>query len=175
MNMNQEIADALHQSMKNYCLPRYEQIPDIGLYLEQVTKYISGCTEPLGLGPLTGSMVSNYVKQGIIQRPCKKQYHRDLIAQLIFIALAKSILSLDDLQKFLRLQQRTVPLGTAYDYFCQELQSALQALCGWEDLPGCLGEEHTILHTIVITVAHKIYLQKYIAAAAEPSADRDVS
>ena len=42
-----------------HILPNYDQIPDVGLYLEQVTKYLNAYLEPLGCAPLTGSMISN--------------------------------------------------------------------------------------------------------------------
>ena len=42
-----------------FTLPDYDQIPNVGLYLEQVTKYLNEYLEPLGCTPLTGSMISN--------------------------------------------------------------------------------------------------------------------
>ncbi len=168
--MKEETFDALRKSMQDFHLPRYEQIPSIGLYLEQVTKFISEYTEPLGEGTLTGSMVSNYVKKGIINSPVKKQYSRDQLAHLMFIALAKSILSLDDLQKFIRIQQRSYSVGIAYDYFCQELETALGFVFDPSGDPPRVkhagGDEKTILRNIVITIAHKIYLEKYISAVS---------
>ena len=168
MHMKEETLLALKASVQGYRLPRFDQIPDIGLYLEQLTKYISEYTEPLGLGPMTGSMVSNYVKQGIIDRPVKKQYCRDQIAHLIFIALAKSVLSLDDLQKFICLQQRTYAVSTAYNFFCQEMDAGLHIVFDSQGdtikIPPSSGDEKTILRNIVIAIAHKIYLEKYIAA-----------
>ena len=169
--MKQETVEALRSSMQDFILPRYEQIPDIGLYLEQVTKYISEYAEALGQPPLTGSMVSNYVKKGIIHSPSKKQYGRDQIAHLMFITLAKSILSLDDLQKFILLQQRTYAVGIAYDYFCRELEAALHFVFDPGEEPVRVspanGDEKTILRNIVVTIAHKIYLEKYISAVTE--------
>ena len=169
--MKQETVEALRLSMQEFSLPRYDQIPDIGLYLEQVTKYISEFASQLSQPPLTGSMVSNYVKKGIISSPSKKQYGRDQIAHLMFITLAKSILSLDDLQKFILLQQKTYAVGIAYDYFCRELEAALHYVFDpvgeTVKVPISNGDEKTILRNIVITIAHKIYLQKYISAVTE--------
>ena len=169
--MKQETVEALRSSIQDFSLPRYEQIPDIGLYLEQVTKYISEYAEALSQPPLTGSMVSNYVKKGIIGSPVKKQYGRDQIAHLMFITLAKSILSLDDLQKVILLQQQTYAVSEAYDYFCRELEAALHFVFepSGETLrvPPSSGDEKTILRNIVITIAHKIYLEKYISAVTE--------
>lgn len=53
-------------------LPRYAQIPEVGLYLEQVVRYINARLAPLGEPELTGSMVSNYVKQKLVPAPQKK-------------------------------------------------------------------------------------------------------
>ena len=72
--------------VKDFYLPTYEQIPDMGLYLEQTVKYVNNCFENFPEMQLTASMVSNYVKKGLISNPVKKLYYREQIAHLIFIA-----------------------------------------------------------------------------------------
>ena len=159
----------------DFHLPRYHEIPNVGLYLEQVTKYIGEYLAPLGQCPITGSMISNYVKKGIVAGPGKKQYDRDLIAHLLFIALAKNVLSLDDLQKYIELQQRTYAVGVAYDYFCEEFEATLGFVFRPSEDPVSIrpmnSDEKTILRSIVITIAHKIYLEKYIAAVSQEPAE----
>ena len=54
------------ENIEGFRLPRYEQIPNVGLYLEQVVRYVNAHLAPLGESELTSSMVSNYVKQGLI-------------------------------------------------------------------------------------------------------------
>ena len=83
--MREETKQALSQTYRDFRLPLYREIPDVGLYLEQVTKFIGEALGPLGCEVLTGSMVSNYVKKGLIRSPEKKQYRRDQIAQLMFM------------------------------------------------------------------------------------------
>jgi len=107
----------ISQSIQDFHLPRYNQIPNVGLYLDQVTKYICEYLAPLQENAITGSMISNYVKKGLVANPVKKQYGRDHIAYLFFIAIAKSVLSLDALTGFIKLQQQTYTLPEAYDYF----------------------------------------------------------
>ena len=82
-------------------LPAYDQIPNVGLYLEQVTKFLNEYLEPLGCPPLTGSMISNYVKKGLLRNPVKKQYDREHIAVLLIIAVVKTVLSLEEVQQLL--------------------------------------------------------------------------
>ena len=105
--MKQETKQQISNSVADFRLPRYNEIPNVGLYLEQATKYVCEYLEPLGEYTLTPSMISNYVKKGLIANPVKKQYGRDHIAYLFFIAMAKSVLSLDALTGFIKLQQQT--------------------------------------------------------------------
>ena len=90
--MDQAISERMDAQLPVIRLPRYRDIPDVGLYLEQVTRYVSDSLEPLGQGELTGSMVSNYVKKGILASPVRKQYGREQIAHLIYISVVKSVL-----------------------------------------------------------------------------------
>ena len=136
LKTKQKITD----SLRDFRLPRYEELPDVGLYLEQTAKYISEFLSPLEEGSLTPSMVSNYVKKGLIRNPVKKQYGREQIAYLFFIAVAKSVLSLDALTGFIQLQQRTYSLPKAYDYFCDEFENLLQFTFEVKDTMEVSGE-----------------------------------
>ncbi len=51
-------------TIQSFHLPPYHEIPDVGLYLDQVTRYINDSLQPLGQPPVTSSMLSNYVKKG---------------------------------------------------------------------------------------------------------------
>ena len=90
--MKETTKQRIANSVKDFRLPRYHEIPNVGLYLEQTTKYICECLAPLQENAITGTMISNYVKKGLIANPVKKLYNRDQIAYLIFIALAKNVL-----------------------------------------------------------------------------------
>ena len=39
--MEDQIREVIKESVRDFRLPRPEEIPDVGLYLDQVTKYIS--------------------------------------------------------------------------------------------------------------------------------------
>lgn len=132
--------------MGMFSLPRYRQIPDIGLLLEQTVRLVNGYLEPLGSVSITSSMVSNYVKHDIIDRAVKKQYGRDQLAYLVFIAIAKTVLSLDDIARLIELQRNCCDLEPAYDRFCEEFEAAITGrlaqgrACEADDLPAaCSG------------------------------------
>lgn len=67
--MNREFK--ISQSVQNFKLPRYDDLPEVELYLDQTTAYISERLEILGDVKLTSSMISNYVKHKLIRRPVK--------------------------------------------------------------------------------------------------------
>ena len=169
--MNQETKLRIAGSFREFHLPRYQEIPDVGLYLEQAAKYISGCVSPLGDMALTGSMISNYVKKGLIASPVKKQYSRDQIAYLIFIAICKSVLSLDALDAFLRLQRQSYALQRAYDYFVREFESLLLFTFELTDtadmFPETSFDGKRLLYTCIIAAVPKVYLEKYLEALTE--------
>ena len=169
--MNQETKLRIADSFREFHLPRYQEIPDVGLYLEQAAKYISGCVSPLGDMALTGSMISNYVKKGLIASPVKKQYSRDQIAYLIFIAICKSVLSLDALDAFLRLQRQSYSLQRAYDYFVREFESLLLFTFELTDtadmFPETSADGKRLLYTCIIAAVQKVYLEKYLEALTE--------
>ena len=68
----------------------WEQIPDLGLYMDQVITFITRIYEPL-YGDTTKSylsapMINNYVKNKLIPRPTGKKYSRLQIAMLIMMS-----------------------------------------------------------------------------------------
>ena len=170
MNMRPEVKQQLADTVRDFRLPRYAQIPNVGLYLEQATKYVCEYLEPLGEFSLTPSMISNYVKKGLIANPVKKQYGREQIAYLFFIAVAKSVLSLDALTGFIKLQQQTYTLPKAYDYFCGEFENLLQFTFELKDTLESVGEDNTdekrLLFTCIVAAVQKVYLEKCLEAIA---------
>ena len=164
--MNNENKTEIKSLIKDFSLPRYNDIPNVGLYLEQVVKYISEYLSPLGSFSLTGSMVSNYVKKGLVENPIKKQYDRKQIASLIFIAVAKNVLSMDDILLLFNMQEKTYEPKRAYDYFCNELENVLGYVFGLkhiETIGSDSNDTKTMLRNTIIAVAYKVYHDKYLA------------
>ena len=167
LKTKQIIAD----SLGGFHLPRYEEIPDTGLFLEQTAKYISGYLSALEEGCLTPSMISNYVKKGLVANPIKKRYGREQIAYLFFIALTKNVLSLDGLINFISLQKRTYSLQIAYDYFCEQFESILLFTAEINDTMDIVGEDTTdekrLLFSCIVAVTQKIYLERCLEAISQ--------
>lgn len=168
--MTNEQKLAVAEKIRKFRLPRYQEIPDVGLYLEQTTKYIAGFLDPVLEGSLTASMISNYVKKGLIESPVKKQYSREQIAYLFFIAMAKNVLSLDALRGFILLQKQTYDLEKAYNYFVEEFENLLFFSFELKDTIDTVGEdtsdEKRLLYSCIAAVTQIIYLEKCLTAIA---------
>lgn len=160
--MKNEMKRLMAESIRGFRMPRYAEIPDVGLYLEQTTKYINGYLAPLGCLEITASMVSNYVKKGVIPKPVKKQYCAEHIAYLFFVALAKNLVAIEDIGLLIEMQRKTYTLPVAYDYLCDELENMLPYIFGekesMENLGKTVTDEKTLLRSLVFSAANVIHL-----------------
>lgn len=159
------------EQMLAYRCPRYAQLPEIPLYRDQVLDALERYTAPLFSGrgepPLTAAMINNYVKLQLIGPPVKKRYDRRQIAQLYFICLAKQVMSISELRDLLEIQRRSYPLEQAYDYFCTELEKALQATFATRDfsMPSSAQKttpESELVRSLALCFANKIFTLKFI-------------
>ena len=154
----------IEESIKTFRMPRFKELPDVGLYLDQTTKYINGFLAPLGL-EITGSMISNYVKKGLITNPLKKQYSAEQIAYLFFIAIAKNALSMENIKKLLDIQKELYEPQMAYDYFCTEFENMLYYIFGISDEVKEIGVTNTevrdMCRGLIIAVVHIVHLKTY--------------
>ena len=164
--MDMEMKRRMAGSIRGFRLPRYAEIPTVGLYLEQTIKYINAYLAPLGCLELTGSMVSNYVKKGLIPAPVKKQYYPEQICYLFFVALAKNLTSMENIDLLISVQREYYTLPAAYDYMCGELENMLFYFFGLKDRPEEVGEtdsdEKNLLRGLIMSAANVIYLNNYI-------------
>ena len=86
--------------------PRWEELPDMDLYMDQVVTLLNEYLKPFHAKDqekmVTSTMINNYVKHGIVSPPVKKKYSREHILLLIFIYYYKGILSISDIQTVLK-------------------------------------------------------------------------
>lgn len=163
--METELKRRMAGSIRGFRLPRYAEIPAMGLYLEQTIKYINGFLAPLGCLELTGSMVSNYVKKGLIPAPVRKQYFPEQISYLFFVAVAKNLMTMEHIDLLISVQRNSYTLPVAYDYMCLELENRLFHRFGLKDTLEDIGitesEEKTILRGLISAASEVIYLNSY--------------
>ena len=156
------IKSKLSQTLRTVHMPKYEQLPNMGLYLEQTTKYINQVLEPLGCVEITASMIRNYVKMGLIKNPIQKSYYAEHIAHLITISILKLVLPLENIRKMFELQGEVYTNDVAYDYLCMELENMISCCFGIPVSEKKIGEtnslEKEMLRSAIIAISHIIYL-----------------
>lgn len=156
------------REMTEFHLPRYQEIPSIELYMDQVIGYIDESLNPFRIHEkekiITSSMVNNYVKQGLVNKPVKKKYNKKHIAYIIVVCILKQILSISEICDYIKRQIETAPIETAYDYFAEKLEESLKAAFLGENTKedGRNTEEAGIVRMATTAFADKMYLQKYL-------------
>ena len=160
--MKQDMYEKVQEGLAEFRLPRYKEITDVGLYLEQTVKLVNTALSPLGEPSLTTSMVSNYVKKKLVANPIKKQYYVDHIVTVFMIALLKIAVALDDIRPALEELQTGGDMRAAYDGFCAAFEGELAAVFfGAAQQRG----ESELLDVMLSAVVRKIYLDRFLAAA----------
>lgn len=99
----QSILDSLDRI--NYIRP--EDVPDIELYMDQVTTFMGSRLKSSTRYPeedkiLTKTMINNYAKNDLLPPPVKKKYSRKHVLVLIFIYYFKGFMSISDIQTVLK-------------------------------------------------------------------------
>lgn len=102
--MSKEARDWLEKMARlDYIRP--EAIPDIELYMDQVTTFMETELAMTKRTPddkiMTKTMINNYTKNKLLPPPDKKKYSKDHMYMLIFIYYYKSIMSISDIQKIM--------------------------------------------------------------------------
>ena len=162
--MKQDMYEKVQEGLAEFRLPRYKEITDVGLYLEQTVKLVNTALSPLGEPSLTTSMVSNYVKQKLLANPVKKQYYVDHIVTVFIIAVLKMAVALDDIRPALEELQGRGDMRAVYDAFCSEFEGWLAAVFFGAAEPA--GESE-LLSVMLPAVTRKIYLDRYLTAYKE--------
>jgi hypothetical protein len=84
---------------------KLSDIPDMNLYMEQVTTLIDDKLKHLKRDEddkiLTKTMINNYTKSGILMPPKNKKYNKQHIILLVLIYYLKQVLSINDIHALL--------------------------------------------------------------------------
>lgn len=103
---NEETIMDIIQKLKNIDYINPEDIPNIDLYMDQVTtfmdEHLAACKRMDDDKILTKTMINNYTKNDFLPPPVKKKYSKEHMYLLIFLYYFKNVLSITDIQKIFR-------------------------------------------------------------------------
>lgn len=160
-----------NKKLANYHCPRYEEIPQIDVYMEQLITILEeyfSCFETKGESKtITATMVNNYVKQKVLPAPINKKYTKIHIAYLIVLGILKNILSISDISSLIKMQVAKYPLRKAYNFFAIELENAMRVTFGKRDFAEAnssreRAELSKLVRSALLSFANNVYVKKNI-------------
>lgn len=135
----EDLLNSIMENLSNIEYVKTEDIPNIDLYMDQVTTFMDKRLRHTARKPgddkiLTKTMINNYAKNELLPPPEKKKYSKEHMLLLIFIYYYKSILSISDIQAMLK------PITDGFfktegDYGLENIYNEIMELAK-EQLPG---------------------------------------
>ena len=103
---NEALIQSILESFDRIAYIDSGELPQIDLYMDQVTTFIDSRMKQTTRHPetdkiLTKTMINNYAKNNLIPPPVKKKYSKEHMLFLIFIYYMKSVMSITDIQQIL--------------------------------------------------------------------------
>lgn len=147
--------------------PRWNEIPAIPLYMDQVVSFINMGLANLSLDTnssfITKSMVNNYVKNSMIKPPIKKQYKTYHLGFLIVVCLLKQCYSLSMISQLIHIyyEMNDDRIQSHYDTFISIFETYLKEIMKTGTIQSRPLIDPSIpqhiMDTVIKTVVYKIY------------------
>lgn len=150
--------------IRAYRCPRWSQLPDIELYMDQVKSVLDKNLAVFFSGDstvaITSTMINNYVKQRLVPPPVNKRYDRRHIALFFIITLLKQIMSLSEIRRAISCVTDSYSDEDGYDRFCEIFEQSLRTVFFEEgkktkDIKS--AETDQVIRSICLAYANMLY------------------
>lgn len=161
-----EIKKILEEKRPN----KWEDIPDIDLYMDQVLSYMQ--RQHVGLEVdenLTAAMINNYIKKDLLPRAKGKRYSREHVAYLTAICLLKQVLSVTDTGGLLKHQMKEQTTEDFYHSYVKIMDEEFTKVS--DSLDGSQTKEE--LSDLALRLAVSSYAQKLACEYIVKQLDED--
>ena len=158
--------------IKNLHIPRWSELPEIDLYMDQVVTLINSKLVPFIYNEtkdgesqiITKTMINNYVKNNLVEPPVKKQYSKKQLAKLFAICVLKQVYSLQEIDFLIKKAIEGTSVSEAYDMFCDMFEDALISTYEKKDfVQKSSSDDKLYLLTLVLhSCSYKIYVQNML-------------
>ena len=169
--------------LREYRLPEWDRLPDLGLYMEQVTvlmrQYLDYLPPELKEEQfITASTINNYVRMKIMPEPRRKRYYRIHLAYLIVILTLKQSLSISVVSKIIPMNIPEAEVREIYDDFvmrhrslcrlCTEQVKQLAADVFDLNRKDDAAVKHLVVESAIYSHLYKLLTEKIVALSIEP-------
>lgn len=156
-------------SINDFHIPRWKELPNVDLYLDQVVSFINSSLSPYILTNnekednqiLTKTMINNYVKNFLIEPPEKKLYSKKQLAKLFAICVLKQVYSMQEIKALIFIALEDSKISDAYDNFCNLFEESLICIHNKKDFID-KDDNLYLLRTVLLSCSCKIYVQNII-------------
>lgn len=160
-------------AFEEFHIPRWSELPNVDLYLDQVVNYINDSLSKYILFEeddkkesqvLTKSMINNYVKNNLIDAPVRKLYSKVQLAKLFVICVLKQVYSMQEIEILIKLALEFSTIEKAYDRFCELFEEALICTYTKKDfIDKNVGSDNLyLLKSVLLSCSYKIYVQNIV-------------
>ena len=178
-----DILNSILDSLDHVDYIRPEEIPNIDLYMDQVTTFMdehfSSTKRYTEDKILTKTMINNYTKNNLLPPSVKKKYSREHMLLLILIYYFKNILSIKDIETVLEpLREKyfstdsALQLSDIYREVCEMEKSRIEPMkasvmeaygksqSSFENVPDGEEKDKLQLFTFICSLSFDVYLKK---------------
>lgn len=178
-----DILKSILDSLDHVDYIRPEEIPDIDLYMDQVTTFMNdhfSSTKRYSEDKiLTKTMINNYTKNNLLPPSVKKKYSREHMLLLILIYYFKNILSIKDIETALEpLREKyfsgdsAIHLTDVYREVCEMEKSRIEPMkasvkeayeksqSAFADMPVGKDQDELKLFAFICSLSFDVYLKK---------------
>lgn len=161
-----------------FSFPKWKDLPEIDLYMDQVITFL---TDKLGSTYfddnkfVTSSMINNYVKTGIVNRPIKKHYTKQHIAYFIAVTILKRCYSMQQISEMIYIQIHTKnsSIEQAYDLFITRFEDSLNAVFETNSSLNATfnstSYEQKLLDNVIQCIIYKIHTEYVLSTKKQKS------
>lgn len=126
-------------------LPQWGELPDLNLYMDQVTSEIDKNISFILDKQITKSMINSYVKMNAIDKPIKKKYSRKHLAAIIVVSIMKQAFPLDTIKKgIIKVFENESP-EVAYNNFVALFNKEMELIGRALDTGLGIGDDQLIM------------------------------
>lgn len=179
-----DMLNSILESISRIDYIKPDQIPNIDLYMDQVTTFMEEGLEKTKRYPedkiLTKTMINNYAKNNLLPPPVKKKYSKEHVLALIFIYYFKNLLSIKDIETLLDPitsqyfgADNTLSMTDIYEEVCELEKSRIDFMakditriynCSLETFEDAPQEDREMLQkfSFICSLAFDVYVKKQV-------------
>lgn len=152
--------------MKKYTFPRWDELPNLDLYMDQVITYLNDTLKDTYFTDekfITSSMINNYVKTSIVKPPVKKHYTKNHVAYFLVVTILKRCYSMSQISSLIEIhtKMKNSSVPQAYDIFITRFEESLNSVFSVNETTSFVSQnqQQELMDNVIQSVVYKIHAE----------------